>query len=398
MIDFELSPVAKKGQKLYREFNENVIRKLSSYYDSYEHEHDDIKESEEIRKGQFEIQKELLNIQVKQSPSDGLVTGMVIAEENAWGDAGIGLGAGRAGLGNAAIGAVATDEQKKRFAGKYASMAITEPCCGSDTASIQATAKLDEETNEWVLNGEKIFVTGGYHSELVVVWASLDRSLGRAAIKSFVVEKDRPGITVSKREHKLGIRASDTASIVLEDCRVPFENILGDPEIKQKKTSKSGFQGVMRTFDATRPAVASQALGIGQAAFDFTKEKLEEEGFSFPYDKGIHELSSLQRDMLEMEAQLDVSRLLIWKSQAMLATGQRNSLEASIGKAKAGRASTLVTQNCVALLGPLGYSKEWLLEKFMRDVKITDIFEGTGQIQLLIVARNILVFHREMLK
>lgn len=398
MIDFELSPVAKKGQKLYREFNENVIRKLSSYYDSYEHEHDDIKESEEIRKGQLEIQKELFGIQIKQSPSDGLVTGMVLAEENAWGDAGIGLGAGRAGLGNAAIGAVATDEQKKRFAGKYASMAITEPCCGSDTASIQATAKLDEETNEWVINGEKIFVTGGYHSELVVVWASLDRSLGRAAIKSFVVEKDRPGITVSKREHKLGIRASDTASIVLEDCRVPFENILGDPEIKQRKTSKSGFAGVMRTFDATRPAVASQALGIGQAAFDFTKEKLEEEGFTFPYDKGIHELSSIQRDVLEMEANLDVSRLLIWKSQAMLATGQRNSLEASIGKAKAGRAATLVTQNCVALLGPLGYSKEWLLEKFMRDVKITDIFEGTGQIQLLIIARNILGFNREMLK
>ncbi|MBW2621645.1 MAG: acyl-CoA dehydrogenase family protein [Deltaproteobacteria bacterium] len=398
MINFELSPVAKKGKKLYREFNENVIRKLSPYYDSYEHEHDGIKEAEEIRKGHLEIQKKMAGFQIQQSPSDGPVTGMVIAEENAWGDPGIGLGASRGGLGNAAIASVATDEQKKRFAGKYASMAITEPCCGSDTASIQATARLDEETNEWVLNGEKIFVTGGYHSELVVAWASLDRTLGRAAIKSFVVEKDRPGITVSKLEHKLGIRASDTASIVLEDCRVPFENILGDPEIKQKKTSKSGFQGVMRTFDATRPAVAAQALGIGQAAFDFTKEKLEEEGFTFPYNRGLHELSALQREMLEMEAHLDVSRLLIWSSVAMLATGQRNSLEASIGKAKAGRASTLVTQKCVAMLGPLGYSREWLLEKFMRDVKITDIFEGTGQIQTLIVARNILGFNRDMLK
>jgi len=398
MINFELSPVAKQSKKLYREFNENVIRKLSPYYDSYEHEHDAIKEAPEIRKGQLEIQKKMFELKIPQSPSDGLVTGMVIAEENAWGDAGIGLGSGRAGLGNAAIGAVANDEQKKRFGGKYASMAITEPCCGSDTASIQATATLDKETNEWVLNGEKIFVTGGYFSELVVVWASLDRSLGRAAIKSFVVEKDRPGITVAKREHKLGIRASDTASIVLDDCRVPFDNILGDPEIKEKKTSKSGFQGVMRTFDATRPAVAAQALGIGQAAFDFTKEKLEEEGYTFPYNKGTHELTAIQRDVLEMEAQLDVSRLLIWKSVAMLATGQRNSLEASIGKAKAGRASTLVTQKCVAMLGPLGYSKEWLLEKFMRDVKITDIFEGTGQIQTLIVARNILGFNRDMLK
>jgi len=398
MINFELSPVAKKSKQFYREFNENLIRKLSPYYDSYEHEHEGIKEAEEIRNGHLEIQKKMFDLKIPQSPSDGLVTGMVIAEENAWGDPGIGLGSGRAGLGNAAIGAVANDEQKKRFSGKYASMAITEPCCGSDTASIQATATLDKETNEWILNGEKIFVTGGYFSELVVVWASLDRSLGRAAIKSFVVEKDRPGITVAKLEHKLGIRASDTASIVLEDCRVPFENILGDPEIKQKKTSKSGFQGVMRTFDATRPAIAAQALGVGQAALDFTKEKLEEEGYTFPYNKGIHELSAVQRDMLEMEASMDVSRLLIWKSVAMLATGQRNSLEASIGKAKAGRASTLVTQKCVAMLGPLGYSREWLLEKFMRDVKITDIFEGTGQIQTLIVARNILGFKRDMLK
>ena len=131
MIDFELSPVAIIGKKLYREFNENVIRKLSPYYDSYEHEHDGIKETDEINKGQFEIQKKMLSLDIKQSPSDGLVTGMVIAEEHAWGDAGIGLGAVRAGLGNAAIASVANDEQKKRFAGKYASMAITEPCCGS---------------------------------------------------------------------------------------------------------------------------------------------------------------------------------------------------------------------------------------------------------------------------
>lgn len=205
-------------------------------------------------------------------------------------------------------------------------------------------------------------------------------------------------MTLTKLENKLGIRASDTASIVFEDCRIPYDSILGSPEIKPKKTTATGFKGVMKTFDVTRPAVAAQAIGVAQAALDFTREKLEEEGFVFPYDRGQHSLNATQRDIIEMEANLEAARLLTWRSAAMLETGERNSLEASFGKAKAGRAATLVCQKCVALLGPLGYSREWLVEKFMRDCKITDIFEGTGQIQMLVIARNILGFTRDQLK
>jgi len=274
-------------------------------------------------------------------------------------------------------------------------MAITEPCCGSDSAGIQTTAKLDEATNEWVLNGEKIFVTAADRCDIVVVWASLDRSMGRPAIKSFVVEKGTPGFTMTKLEHKLGIRASDTGSFSLEDCRIPYDNILGDPEIKVKS---GGFKGVMLTFDMTRPTIAIMGVGVGRAALDFTKEKLEAEGYTFPYDRSINELSVVQKAILDMEANLEVARLLAWKAAAMLNKGLRNSLEASCAKAKAGRAATLVTQKCVELLGPLGYSQDWLIEKWMRDCKINDIFEGTGQIQTLIIARTILGFSRDMLK
>ena len=276
-------------------------------------------------------------------------------------------------------------EQKARFGAKFAAMAITEPGAGSDTAAITTTAKLDPETNEWILNGEKIFVTSGYHSEAVVVWATLDRSQGRAAIKSFVVEKGTPGMTVTKLEHKLGIRASDTASIVLQDCRIPHDNILGSAEITERK---EGLGGAMATFDATRPGVAAMAIGVARASLEFTKEKLEGEGYTFPYDVSQHKLNYVQKTMMEMEANLDVARLLNWRAASMLDDGLRNSLEASIAKAKAGRAATLVTQKCVELLGPLGYSREWLVEKWMRDSKITDIFEGTGQIQMLVIARN----------
>jgi len=392
MIDFEISKVEKELQTASHQLAVEHFRPIARYYDV--HEHDDIKEKAVIQGEQMKLMMKQMTL-AKENPGVGLsMAGMLTTEEQYWGDAGISLGAPRAGLGNAAIMAVATPEQRTRFSGKYAAMAITEPCCGSDTASIQTTAKLDKETNEWVLNGEKIFVTAADRCDIVVVWASLDRSLGRAAIKSFVVEKGAPGFTLTKLEHKLGIRASDTGSFSLEDCRIPYDNILGTPEIKVK----ASFEGVMKTFDMTRPTVAIMAVGVGRAALDFTKEKLEAEGYTFPYDRPINELTVVQKAVLEMEANLEIARLLTWRATAMLNKGLRNSLEASMGKAKAGRAATLVTQKCVELLGPLGYSREWLVEKWMRDCKINDIFEGTGQIQTLIIARNILGYSRDMLK
>jgi acyl-CoA dehydrogenase len=391
MIDFSFTPKTLKAKKMAREDAE-YLRSIARYYD--DHEHEELKE-DEIKKIKEENDNNA-KVMAESGPGDGFFLSMIVlGEERSAGDPMLGGAASSTGLGNAAINAVATPEQKARFGHLYCAMAITEPGFGSDTAAVSTTAKLDTATNEWIINGEKIFVTAGKRCEAVVVWATLDKSKGRAAIKSFVIEKFRKGMTLTKLEHKLGIRASDTASLVFEDCRIPFDNILGSPEVK---TAKAGQAGVFATFDATRPAVASMALGVARAAMEFTKEKLEEAGYTFPYDRGVHSLSAVQKEVLDMEANLDVARLLVWQSAAMLDKALRNSLESSMGKAKAGRAATLVCQKCVSLLGPLGYSREWLAEKWMRDCKINDIFEGTGQIQMLIVCRQILGFTRDQLK
>ena len=334
---------------------------------------------------------------------------MLLIEMLSWGDAGIYLCMPTAALGGSAIEAVGTTAQKIRLLSRFAegdkpvwgAMAITEPGAGSDTAAIQATAEFDSEANQWVLNGEKIFCTsGGLALEesdgLVIVWATVDRSAGRAGMKPFVVEAGTPGVTVTKAEFKHGIRASDTVSISLQDARIPADNILGDAEVKAKKSSK-GFKGAMATFDASRPLVAASALGIGRAAIEFTKEKLAEEGIEVLYNVPYHKLSAVQRDVLDMEAQMKAAHLLTLRAISMLDDGQSNPLEASMAKVKAGKAATWVTHKAVELLGAMGYSREWLVEKWMRDAKINDIFEGTGQINTLIVARRILGYTRREL-
>ena len=329
MIDFELNPFQKEVQEATHQVAEELLRPIGRHYDEQEHEY--IKETPEVVERTAPISDKIA-LKPGQFPPKGFGIGMVImSEERAWGDVGVALGATRRGLGNAAINAVATDEQKTRFGEKYTAMAITEPGCGSDTANIRTTAKLDEATNEWILNGEKIFVTAGDHCEAVVVWATLDRSLGRAAIKSFVVEKGAPGMTVTKVEDKLGIRASDTASIVFEDCRIPYDNILGTAEVKERK---AGLGGAMKTFDATRPGVAALAIGVARAALEFTRQKLEEEGYTFPYGRGLHELSYVQRTVMDMEANIEVARLLTWKSAAMLETGAREQPRGGHGQSQ----------------------------------------------------------------
>jgi len=391
MIDFSLSPKTLKARKAAHASG-SYLRSIARYYDDHEHEELKDEEKQQIRKNERVVQVVL----AEPGQGDGpFLTSIIMSEERCMGDPSITKTVGGAGLGNAAIRAVATPEQRERFDKLFCAMAITEPGFGSDTAAVSTTARLDPATNEWILNGEKIFVTAGQRCHAVVAWATLDKSKGRAAIKSFVVEKFRKGMTLKKLEHKLGIRASDTASIVFEDCRIPYENILGSPEIRD---AKSGQVGVLATFDSSRPGVAIQAIGVARAALEFTKQKLEEAGYTFPYDRGIHSLSAVQKEILDMEANLDAARLLVWKSASMLDKKLRNSLESSMGKAKAGKAATQVCQRCVALLGPLGYSKEMLAEKWMRDCKINDIFEGTGQIQMLIVCRQILGFTREQLK
>jgi len=304
--------------------------------------------------------------------------------EMCWGDVGLLLTMPRQGLGNSAIASVADEEQSKRYEGKWAAMAITEPEAGSDSAAIRTTAELDGD--EYVLNGEKIFVTSGDRADLIVVWASLDRDKGRAAIKSFVVERDNPGLVLDRLEHKLGIRASDTANFRLENCRVPKEDLLGSPEIDAKK----GFAGAMQTFDNTRPLVAAMAVGLTRACLEETRRQLEEAGVEIDDTRPGLSQSAAAARFLEMEADYQAARLLTLQAAWMADNSKPNSLQASLAKAKAGKTCTEVSLGCVELCGSIGYGETELLEKWARDSKILDIFEGTQQIQLLIIARQLL--------
>ncbi|CAB1212217.1 acyl-CoA dehydrogenase family protein [Acinetobacter bouvetii] len=301
--------------------------------------------------------------------------------EMCYGDTGLLLSMPRQGLGNSAIAAVANEEQLERFKGTWAAMAITEPGCGSDSAAIRTTATKDGE--DYILNGEKIFVTSGERADAVVVWATLDKKLGRAAIKSFVVPKGTAGMNVERLEHKLGIKASDTAVISFIDCRVPAANLLGHAGIDVAK----GFAGVMETFDNTRPLVAAMAVGCAKASLERIKEIFNnqlDENYATPYLQTSHIAAQIYR----MEAEWEAARLLTMKAAWMADNKKPNSREASISKAKAGRICNEITLKCVELAASVGYNEEELLEKWARDSKILDIFEGTQQIQQLIIARR----------
>ena len=342
-------------------------------------------------------------------PAIGTMALVHMLEMLSWGDAGQYLCLPAGMLGGAAINAVGTPEQIDRFltrftegGPKWGAMAMTEPQAGSDTGNIQTTATYDPATNEYVLNGQKIFCTSGKlaleeSDGLVVVWATVDKKAGRAGMKSFVVEAGTPGVIIAKVEEKLGIRASDTVAIIFDNARIPADNILGDPEVRTGEGNK-GFKGAMKTFDTTRPIVAASAIGIGRAAFEFARDTLAKEGVRMEYGKPRWKLTSVQADLLEMEAQLKAAWLLTLKATALLDAKEENKLESSMAKVKAGKSVTWITQKAVELLGPLGYSTEYLVEKWMRDGKINDIYEGTGQVNTLVVAREILGYTRNELK
>jgi acyl-CoA dehydrogenase len=410
MIDFELSDSTCNARKMTHMVAEQMMRPISRHCDEHEHEKpwDFINTMWSVSKSTSMTGSSTdgKDKEAKRAASEGRTLAMVIAvEELCWGDVGLYLSIPNPGLGGAAVSAAGTAEQKERFLSRFkgekptwGAMAITEPSAGSDSAAIQATAKRDGD--HWVLNGTKIFCTSGLMAAeksegFVVVWASLDRSAGRAGIRAFVVDAGTPGMYVTKVEDKLGIRASDTATIVLEDCRIPLDNILGSPEVP--KTSQ-GFKGVMATFDATRPIVAASALGVARAALDFVRDTLKEHGIEVRYGAPAQTLTALERDFMEMEAQVQAARLLTWRAAWMIDNGIKNNLEASMCKAKAGLVVTWVTQKAVELLGPLGYSRSLLVEKWMRDAKISDIYEGTQQINQLIIARRILGYSSEALR
>ncbi|WP_166171823.1 acyl-CoA dehydrogenase family protein [Acinetobacter sp. SA01] len=368
----------------------NVLRPISRKYDKAEHSYpkeldmfasliDGMNDGGEgINAGAAVGKRGYADSGNKNGVNMSTVLGVI---EMCYGDTGLLLSMPRQGLGNSAIAAVANDEQLERFKDTWAAMAITEPGCGSDSAAIRTTATKDGD--HYILNGEKIFVTSGERADAVVVWATLDKKLGRAAIKSFVVPKGTPGMKVERLEHKLGIKASDTAVISFIDCRVPKENLLGHAEIDVAK----GFAGVMETFDNTRPLVAAMAVGCAKASLERIKEIFKnqlDENYQTPYLQTSHIAAQIYR----MEAEWEAARLLTMKAAWMADNKKPNSREASISKAKAGRICNEITLKCVELAASVGYNEEELLEKWARDSKILDIFEGTQQIQQLIIARR----------
>jgi acyl-CoA dehydrogenase len=387
MIDFSLSENDKKVLDAVRE-QALVCRKYARHYDENEHEFppDALPEAD-----RYSSPYALM----KGAPEDTSlpVMSMLVSMGETWGDYSVRMQRGKGALGNAALRAAGTEEQNQKWGDLTLAMAITEPGCGSDPSRVQTTAVLDESTNEWVINGEKIFVTTGCRAEGVVIWATIDKSAGRAGIKSFLVLKETPGFVVAHKEKKLGIRADDTAAYVFSDCRIPRENLLGGDE-SIPKASSGGFKGVLKTFNMTRPGVAAIGLGMAEAALDFTRDQLREAGIEIEYGGGLHSQSAVAERFLRLEALFEASKLTILRAAWLSGEGQPNNLEASVCKAKTGRAVREITQGCIEILGPMGVSRDHLLEKWFRDVRITDIYEGTGEIQRMITARGLLGYGR----
>ena len=407
MISFEIPEAIVDTVTMIEAVATEMMRPAARYYDEHEHESpwDYINFMHEALRAAGGLTMAPSPSSKDGTPRQDYQRLAHYIEALSWGDAGLYLCTPRGGLGAAAVSATGTPEQKARFLERFngeqpvfSSMAITEPQAGSDTAAIKTTAVRDNE--HWVLNGEKIFVTGGRKSLVdtpgfVVVWATIDPAAGREGIRSFVVEAGTPGCTVTKLEKKLGIRASDTAAILLNDCRVPLGNMLGSLEAKAR--SVEGYKGVLRTFEATRPLVAASALGIARAALEFLKEALAEQGAEIRYGLPRSRMTNLEREVIDMEIMLRSAWLLTIRAVWMADNQVPINAEASMSKIKAGDAVVRITQRAVELLGPMGYSREHLLEKWFRDAKINDLYEGTGQINRLIVARRMLGYGRKEL-
>lgn len=402
MINLELPKFLRAGAAQAHQAAAEIFRPISRKYDLAEHEYPrELDTLTSMMDGMADGGTSFSGAaggrgdEKKKRPgvkNGGNMAALLNVIETCWGDVGLTLSLPYQGLGNSALAAVATDEQLESFGKTWSAMAITEPSFGSDSSAVSTTARKDGD--DYVINGEKIFVTSGERADSVVVWATLDKSLGRAAIKSFLVKKGTPGFTVERLEEKLGIRASDTAVLRLDNVRVPAENLLGSPDIDVKKS----FAGAMATFDNTRPLVAGMAIGVSRAALEELRRILEEAGVEIDYDKPAFAQSAAVAEYLKLEADWEAAYLLALRAAWMADNKQPNTLEASASKAKAGRTGTEITLRAVELAGAYGYSERNLLEKWSRDAKILDIFEGTQQIQQLVVARRVLGLSSKELK
>jgi len=308
----------------------------------------------------------------------------IASEELAWGDGAFMLSVPGPGLGGPPVQFLGTPEQKERFftvftkdaEARYGAYGLTEPGAGSDVASIRTTCR--REGPDWILDGAKCFITNGGRAEWVVIFATSDPSRGREAHRAFVVEKGTPGFRVGKIEKKMGLRASETAELILEGCRVPDANALGTNE---------GFLGAMKTFDTTRPMVAAMAVGIGRAAIERSTQ--------FARDSGLLKATSMRARLIAdqlatAERKLEVARLLTWRASWMADEGKPNAREASMCKAYAAQSALEACTVAITAMGAAGCAGDSLVEKWFRDIKVFDIFEGTGQIQRIVISKRLL--------
>ena len=395
-MDFSLTEDQKELQKWAHEFAEKEIRPAAAEYDeSEEFPWPVVKKAAEA--GLYSVD---IYLQAQQDPTG--LTLPLLMEEIFWGCAGIGLAIFGTGLPLSALAAVGTSEQLFEWAPKMfgtpedpklGAFAVTEPQAGSDVRSLRTRAV--REGDEWVINGTKVFITNGQYADVYVVVATVDPDLGHRGQASFVISKDDPGIRPGKKEKKLGIRASDTSEVILEDCRIPVDRVLGGIdklEGKLEKARKGESSGrssaALRTFEVTRPAVAAQAVGIARAALEFaTDYSKERKAFGVP----ISQHQSIQNHLADMATEVECSRLLVHRAAWLAASGQPfTKAEGSMSKLKAGETAVSVTEKAVQILGGYGFIKDFPVEKWYRDSKIYTLFEGTSEIQRMVIARALL--------
>jgi acyl-CoA dehydrogenase len=387
-LDFSLTSEQEEIRALVREFAVKEMRPRADHHDEHE------ETPWEVMRKAHEIGIGPAAMFPTEYGGGGLdrVTELILSEELSFGDAGMAVSILASGLAGAGIIAMGTEEQKQRYISRLcdpkdlriAAMGLTEPDSGSDSLSLRTTATRVD--GGYLLNGTKQFCTNGGIADLQVVFATTDRSAGPAGIAGFVIEKDNPGMRQGRKERKLGVRASHTAQVILEDCLVPDEARLGFD--RDGKATGPGAIGAMLMLEATRPAIAAGAIGIARAAFEFARDySLEREQFGKPIAK--HEAIAFK--LADMATEIDAARLLAWRAGWMAEQGIPMARgEGSMAKLFAGDVAMRVTVDAVQVLGGYGYIKEYPVERFMRDAKIYQIWEGTAEIQRLVISRYVL--------
>jgi acyl-CoA dehydrogenase len=381
VVDFSLTDEQKDLRELAHDFAEKEIRPVAWDYDR------DSTWPQEIVDKAWEVG--LMNTHIPEEyggPGLDYVSGCLIEEEMGWGCSGIGTSLMCNGLATAPVTLGGSEEIKKKYLGmlteepKLASFCLTEPDAGSDVSGMRTTA--ERTGSGWRINGTKTFITNGSHADWYTVYAKTDKDAGHKGISAFVVPREA-GVTVDKKEDKLGQRASDTAMISFNDVEIPEDHLLGE--------ENKGFKLAMMTLDRTRPGVAAMAVGIGRAAMEFAAD-YSKERVQFGVPIAMHQ--AIQFMIADMATKVEASRLLVWQSGALLDQGKRNTLACSHAKRFAADSAMEIAVDAVQVYGGYGFIKEYPAEKLMRDAKIMQLYEGTSQIQRLVIAREVLMPRR----